>query len=252
MLLDNVRRQIDKPSPGRDDMVRLWYRATAAWMQNREDHDTDHLNHGRSLFPDDADILFLSGCQHETYASPEIQSAMRAAVIPTGVRIDIGSDRAELRQAENFFRRALAINPSLVEARLRLGRVLSLLERHADAVVELRATIDATRDELLRYYGQLFLGAAEEALGKLDAARDAYEAAAALFPGAQSPRIALSALARRRGDRATAWKALERVFHPPDDSEREDPWWAYHVAQTRDVDDLLERLRRPFRDRSEP
>jgi len=73
------------PAPGRDGMVRQWYRATAAWMQQVEDHDTVHLDHAREIFPSDPDILFLSGAQRDTYASSHIQSAVRSAVLPSGV-----------------------------------------------------------------------------------------------------------------------------------------------------------------------
>jgi len=249
MLLDHVKPPgADRPAPGRDPMVRLWYRATAMWMQSREDHDTNHLDRARAIFPDDPDILFLSACQHETYASPQIQSAVRSAVMPTGVHIAVGTDRAELRQAETLFRRALAANPSMPEAQLRLGRALSLLDRHADAAAVLREAIAATDEALLRYYGQLFLGAAEEALGQLDSAAAAYSAAEALYPAAQSPRIALSALARRRGDRSVALREMQQLFDVPFEPEdNADPWWTYHLAQTRTVDDVLEQLRRPFR-----
>src|SRR5439155_24896510 len=121
------------------------------------------LDRARAIFPDDAEILFLSGCQHETYAAPDVQSAFQSAVIPTGVQMDVGSIRSELRQAETFFRRALAANRAMPEAHLRLGRVLSLLERQADAILELREAMASTEEVLLQYYAQLFLGAAEEA-----------------------------------------------------------------------------------------
>ena len=66
LALDQVRPpNFDKPAPERDAMVRAWYRATSAWMQLHEDHDTLHLDHGRRMFPDDPDLLFLSGCQRE-------------------------------------------------------------------------------------------------------------------------------------------------------------------------------------------
>src|SRR5947199_348121 len=105
------------------------------------------------------------------------------------------------RQAEAFFRRALEVKPDHVEARLRHGRVLGGLGRHADAAAELRQAIASADDTLLVYYGNLFLGAAEEELGHRDAARLAYEQAAASYPDAQSPLVALSRLARRYGDR---------------------------------------------------
>ena len=164
MLLDFVRPAgAANPAPGLDSMVRFWYRSTAAWMQAREQHDTDHLDRARAIFPNDADILFLSACQHEIYAGAPVQSALRAMPVPTGMRSDVVSARAELHQAETLFRRALAANPSMGEARLRYGRVLLLLDRAADAANELRRALAMVSEDELRYYGELFLGAAETA-----------------------------------------------------------------------------------------
>jgi tetratricopeptide (TPR) repeat protein len=248
MLLDDVRPAgATRPAPGRDEMVRLWYRATAAWMQWRENHDTVHLERARAIFPADADILFLSGCQRETYAAPPIQTALHSTALPTGFNFDLGSSKAELHQAEAFFRRALAANPSMPEGHLRFGHVLLLLEHFADATAELRLALGSTDDGLLRYYGQMFLGASEDAAGHVDAARVAFTEAAALYPMAQSPGLALSALARSRGDRDGALRELKRVFDlPAGVPERDDPWWTYYVAQARNADDLLEQMRRPF------
>ena len=112
---------------------------------------------------------------------------------------------------------------------------------------ELRVALDVEGDPLRRYYGELFVGAAEERLGHADAARQAYSQAAELYPNAQSPHLALSALARRLGDRATALKEMQIVFElqhadaPPDD-----PWWTYYKSQARNADDLLESLWQPF------
>jgi len=242
----------NRPDPARDEMVRQWYRATAAWMQAREDHDTLHLDHARQIFPADPDILFLSGCLHETYSGPRIQSAVRMAVLPTGVKMDLGSDHAELREAEGFLRRAVNAKPDFAEARLHLGRVLFRLGRHAEAVNELTQALRSIDDPLLRYYGELFLGAAREALGDLDGAGESYARAAALQPGAQSPLVALSALARRRGDRAGALSQIRRVFDlPASEADTDDPWWTYHVSQARNADELFEALIQPFRSDSE-
>ena len=71
--------------------------------------------------------------------------------------------------------------------------------------------------------------------------------AAQLYPGAQTPRLALSALARRRGDRLGAQTEIRRVFDlPASPPARDDPWWTYHTAQARNADALLEELRQPF------
>jgi predicted Zn-dependent protease len=163
------------------------------------------------------------------------------------VTFAVGSDRAELRQAEGFFRRALTVDPALPELHLRFGHVLSLLERHAEAAKELRDALASEEEAVLRYYGQLFLGAAEESLGHADAAREAYAEAVALYPTAQSPHIALSALARRRGDRATALREMQTVFElERAESEPDDPWWTYYTAQARKADEMLSALWRPF------
>jgi len=111
----------------------------------------------------------------------------------------------------------------------------------------MRSPPAVTPDPLLRYYADMFLGAAEEALSHPDAARAAYERAAALFPRAQSPLLALSALYARRSDRGGATKAIGSVFDLPQDAEsRDDPWWRYTTVQGRNAGDLLDRLRTPF------
>ncbi len=248
MLLDYVKTPgSERIAPGGDEMVRDWYRATAAWMQDRQDYDTNHLDRAREVLPADPIILFLSGSLAETYAAPHIQSALRSAVAPAGTVFAIGSDRAELRRAEGFYRRALAADSSLPELHMRFGHVLLLLEHDADAAKELRVALESEGDPLLRYYGELFLGAAEERLGHTDAARQAYSEAGALYPNAQSPHLALSALARRLGDRATAFKEMQIVFGLQQaDSPPDDPWWTYYKSQARNADDLLDEMWRPF------
>ena len=245
-----VPKHADRPAPARDSMVRAWYRATLAWMQQVESYDTDHLDRARDIFPDDPDILFLSGTLRETYASPEIQAAVHSLPsIPGGFEMDIGSAHSELRQAEGFFRRALAHAPEMAEAHLRLGRVLALQGHDAEAIPELQQALTRLGDEQLEYDGELFIGAAYEGLGRYDEAAAAYEHAASRFPTAQSPLIALSQLARRRGDRTGALAAIARMFALPSpaDDDRRDPWWTYKTAQARNADRLLEAVWAPFR-----
>lgn len=238
----------DHAAPASDPMVRDWYYATAAWMQLREDHDRLHLDRALQLFPSDRGLLFLGACLRETFAGVPIQTAVRSAILPTGVTMEVHSPRVELHDAEGLFRRLLEIDPGHAEARLRLGRVLGLLGKHAEAAVELRRARAALTDSQLLYYAQLFLGGEEEALGNRDEARASYERAAAFFPRAQSPLLALSQLSRRSGDRAGALSAVDRLFALDRQArtDRDDPWWSYYVAQARDADDLLEALERPY------
>jgi tetratricopeptide (TPR) repeat protein len=227
-------------------MVLLWYQATAAWMQATSDHETtDHLAEALRIFPRNALLLFLAGSEHETFARPAIQAAVRSADLPAGFELAVQLDSAEIRQAEALFRRALDRQPDYVDARLRLGRALLMIrDRIQDAAEELRRAHAAAPDDLLKYYAAMFLGRAEEALGNFDAASELYSEASALYPNAQSPLVAQSALARRRGDRSGALAAMERVFELaaafPDG---DDPWWTYDLAAGRDVERLLDELK---------
>ena len=233
------------PTPSRDEMVRLWYRATIAYLQQRHELQVSHIERARQLFADDSEILFQAGCLHETFAGPRVQNLVRSAAVPRGFRLPVAKSDAELRKAENLFRRALALDARLTEGRLRLGRVLGLQGRHAEAVRELRQVVTATDDPVLQYYAGLFLGAAEEELGRTDAARTAYQRSATLYPKAQSPHLALDHLARRRGDRQDSGRAILRVLKPAGNAgEPSDPWWMYHVAHGRHAEALLNELRR--------
>lgn len=247
-LLDQIAAPgSSKPAPERDTMVREWYVATTAWMQRDGHHENKHLDRGREIFPDDADLAMLTGAQHEAYATAAVQTAVRSAVLPAGVKLDVGSERAELKDAEKFLRRAIELRPDFSEARIRLGRVLSLGGRDGEAAEQLNRGLASTEEPLLIYYGSLFLGTVDEKLGHLEAAAAAYERAAQLYPTAQSPLLGLSELARRAGRRDDALRAMARVYAIEDASITADPWWTYSYAQGRDADSRLERLHKPFR-----
>jgi tetratricopeptide (TPR) repeat protein len=241
MLLDAVT-----PTP--DPMVLLWYRATASWMQREGAYRASHIDHGSEMFRNAADILFLSGCQHEVYASPRIQALTSSAVLPPGRGLEPQTAAAELAVAETYFKRALANSPGMAEARLRLGHVLLARGKPDEAVRELQLALPSLDDPLLKYFGEMFLGAADEATKRPAEARAAYSAAEQLFPSSQSAPLALSALAARQGDRASSAAGIERMFvsaHGNNDDR--DPWWGYYSAQTRGTDALLAELYGPFR-----
>jgi tetratricopeptide (TPR) repeat protein len=245
---DMARQLLDYVKPSSTDtFVQRWYAATAMWMQDRELHDTVHLKHARELFPEDPDILFLSGCQMETYAGPAIQSVVRSAVLPTGFTLDVAPEGVALRDAEEYFRHTLARDPRYRDARTHLGHVLLARGRAPEAADELRQVAPADQPPLSQYFHAMFLGAAEEALARFDQAREAYAHASSVFPTAQSPYLALSALATRRGDRATALKETERLFELPVVArESDDPWWMYYTWQGQGVDEVIETLYAPF------
>ena len=65
-------------------------------------------------------------------------------------------------------------------------------------------------------------------------ARQLYVNATVLYPDAQSPRLALSALAARERNQAGAVAAMSSVLAIPGD-QRADPWWHYQTSAGRDA-----------------
>jgi tetratricopeptide (TPR) repeat protein len=245
-LLDLLRRTEWR----NDNLAALWYRATTVTLLRSVDlADADpHLEHAVQVLDHDASLLFYAGVLHEEYASERWQRMLDAARLPSGFTTPVGSEQSELRQAEKFLTRSVIVDPSASEVRLHRARVWGLLGRHNEAAAELRQVANESSNPVLLYYAWLFVGAEEEALGHRGAASDAFERAAALFPSAQSPIIALSELARRYRDRAGAITALRRLFALPSDAaQRVDPWWQYFRAHTGNADLLVGILRSLFR-----
>ncbi len=240
-----ARRLLDAvhPDPSSDAFVRLWYAATTAFMLRRGlwGDAERQLRHARERLTPDAGVHLDSGCVYEAYAMPRVQSMIAAG--PPGVRYDVQPLEANLRLAEMHFTQATVLDPTLVEARVRLARVRTLIGRAAEAVPELERASVASSDALVRYYAVLFLGQAHEALGHDEEARAAYQRAAALYPTSQSPHLSLSLLAREADDRGAAQFALRHFLDTVSAQPvRFDPWWVYHLGRGRTLPQLLARL----------
>jgi tetratricopeptide (TPR) repeat protein len=225
-LLDSVT-----PDPAADSGAREWYlQTTADLLQLRQFAEAiDHFTRARQIFPTDPTILFASGILHERFASTAMQAAAESVSESNRTTAAVSTSRGELVRAERFFRDALLYRPDDMDARVHHGRVLSDLGRHAEAAEELERAIEGGAAGQTLYFATLFLGRAEEARGRRDAARSAFERASALYPNAQSPRLALSQIARRAGDRRAAQQELQVLAGlPGDERRREDPWWTYY------------------------
>jgi tetratricopeptide (TPR) repeat protein len=176
-------------------------------------------------------------------SSPAIQAAVQQ-LRSNGTSTIVESRSNELQLAERFFRQALTLAPDNADARVRLGHTLDELGRHEEAAAELRTAIEADRDRERLYLAQLFLGRAEQALGRRDEARRRYEQAAGLYPSAQSPRLALGQLARESGDRTGALHAMQNVMaRRSADIDVTDPWWFYYYPHLRDAAELMQEMR---------
>jgi tetratricopeptide (TPR) repeat protein len=233
------------PDPARDPFVPLWYRAIAARFEgaNLYGNARYHLAWALATVPRDPVLLFYAGAMYDAYASPSIQTIPlpRAAA---GQQVVIASPREEWRLAERLLRDSVAAKGPL-EAQVRLGRVLGRLGRHQEAVSVLRRVQPSLAERRLQYFAHLFLGSEEGALDHVAEARDSLNRAAALYPAAQSPLLALSELLHRTGDRQGALEALRRLEKlPPDPDFREDPWRDYLRSFALDADEQIAAMRR--------
>jgi tetratricopeptide (TPR) repeat protein len=145
------------------------------------------------------------------------------------------------KEAERLFRETLASDPSFVEARVRLGRLLDARGAHAEAAAELRAALAQNPPREVAFYGHLFAARAAQSLGHNEDAAAHYEAASTLYPDAQSARLGASQLALLKADVAGTLASVERLG-PASAREAADPWWTYALASGRDVNELMERL----------
>jgi tetratricopeptide (TPR) repeat protein len=234
------------PSPSVDDSALLWYRAISAYLfkEGRLAEVFAHLDKARQVFPKNPVVLLDNAYLHQELSSPAIEAAT-LEVRAQGNNVAVGSRRTELQRAERFFREVLALTPGDANARLRLGYTLGELGRHEDAVAELRGAIDAKPEEHQRYLTELFLGRQYQALRRRDDARLHFENAAALYPSAQSPRLALAYLVRQSGDRAAASRLLRDLpVSRTAGLDRIDPWWTFYEPHLDDAAALMGEMRK--------
>ena len=146
-------------------------------------------------------------------------------------------------EALTAYQHAIALDPTLAEGHLRLGRVLLLLGRGVEAEASFAKVPEATADKRWRYLAEMFRADLADGAGDRAAARTRYEAALAIWPEAQAPVLALSRLSASEGDWPAAQARLATLA-PRAGGRGEDPWWAYGFGQAWRIDAGLATLRR--------
>lgn len=239
------------PAAASDEFVDQWYRATTAALLAASDYASAdaQLEHAQTLLPTRAHVWLSAGVVHAHFASPAVQNAFVDLKLPEGFHLKVAGERRELELADECLRRAIGLEPGNAEARLRLGRVLALQQKHADALTELREAAARAQEPIQLYFVHLFTGQVQADVQQYEQARASFTRAAALFPHAQAPVLALSELAWRRGDRAEALAALQRLSPKQSDEGGPmdaDPWWMYDLSYARDAAPLVAQLRKWF------
>ena len=256
-------------SPQGAPIARTWFRAVAALLQQWGDLGAcrTHLDQAEAVFPGDPLLTLYRGTLHQAFADVRVQSYMvrlrrgveepSAEPVTKGVYRDAlgnlrdsGSGEAsvastfhplaaavketgvELGFAEGALRRALALDPSLAEARIRLAHVLGARGNTADAVALAGEALAKPLPPFLEYYGAMVLGRYLEHRGDAAEAKAAYDRAVAVFPYAQAARVAASRGTLAAGRREEAVTDILAGIGPDAPADRQDPWaWYYRLHE---------------------
>ena len=247
-----------RPARGTDPFVSQWYHATTAYMFARGLYgdSTPHLHHASMLLPDDPLAVFDRACYAEILGLPIQQALIPEPDVSQRAHGDgapmwkTPGSEAALRippvsktnaEAEALFRKALTLDPALVEARVRLARLLHVRSRHQEAAAELELVFAAKPVGVVAYYARLFAGREAESAGRTAEALAHFTEASALFPDAQSALLALSRHALLQADIPAAAAPIDRLRTQPPDFDS-DPWWTYDLGSGRDADVLLQQM----------
>lgn len=217
------------------------------WMLQAEHGDdplVKHLDRIRGEYPNDGDVALALGTFEEYQSSSAIIRVMRppTAVMAAGPWRR-NTQQILLQSAEKHLRNALKFDPSLVEAHLRLGRVLQQRGLLPDARAELEAALGPDTPLPIRYLASMFLIDVLDASGQSAASLARARDLVARFPECQSAQLALSRAYEARGQRAAGLTALAPLWKEESQRRCVDPWWGYYLGQVWRTGALLERLR---------
>ncbi len=185
----------------------------------------------RRRAPLDAEVHLMLGCAAET----------RARELALG-RQDSESGRRR-EQAERALSDALALDPGLQEARLRLGQLLVDRGRLVQAESLLDQVEAGAADDRQRYLARLFLGRLAAARGRVDDAVGFYRRALEVWPDSQAARLALAQALEQSSGPSVAWPLVAGSLAASGRLDRtRDPWWAYLFGPPGQAQASLERL----------
>ncbi len=226
--------------------ARDWYLLLVSFQHGRSDigWSRAYLEEALKAFPKDPHLILARGSDYE------MLSDMKAGYLRN---LDAeGGDRGhskvspddQLDEAIRWFERAIALEPTLVEARLRLGRVLYRRGDYDRAALELDAVRQVAPWSELRYLALVFLGVVESARGSYERADGFYAEARRILPRGQSAAIASAQAAYLRGRVSDAATTIQATLQQ---ANKQDPWWAYISGEWWHFESRLESIRELIR-----
>jgi tetratricopeptide (TPR) repeat protein len=197
---------------------------------------------GLKRHPRDPVLLLAAGMAEETAAAfgrtmnVAQLNEMRSAAVQSN-RID--RDRGEARR---FFAEAVATDAAQHEARLRLGRTLSLQGKAEEGRAELERVAKAAPTPALVYLAHLFLARVHDQGGRTSEAERSYRAALAADPAGQAAAFGLAQLLGRTDGESGHDVLVAALAHAPRSGTR-DAYMAYHLGITNRAERELSALR---------
>jgi tetratricopeptide (TPR) repeat protein len=198
-------------------------------------------------FPRDAETLLTRGVLYEALVARQPRVPR---VLPPGATEErrkhltaVAARADHLEEARRALEAAIAANPDIDEARVRLGHVLWSQGKGEAARVALEATIARTRESTVLHLARMFLGRVHQDAGRDDAALQQYRAALALQPTSQGAAIALADALQLAGEDADAREAIEAALAVAGRRPLPQSLWEYDKGNSRRAPDLLDKLR---------
>jgi len=197
------------------------------------------VNEAVGRFPRSADLALMQGTLLELSARVTTDVREPSSPRPTSSSSPIDQARTapvvRARRSEETLsasavtlERAVALNPALVSAHLRLGWVYGINNSSGHARDQLRLVLNSTSSPELLYLAHLFLARLADTDGNSEGAYQEYEAAHRLQPEAQSAWIALIRSAAMTGRTTRERELIEQ--YATRTKTVEDPWWYFSMG----------------------
>ena len=224
-----------RPPLGPDAFEHDWLAAELALLEaiGKPADVQPFVANARQRFPDDPGFLLADAIVSDERWPLGDENVMTAAEAARQVATVTASYNAVIGHPE--------APDAVAEARVREAYFLHRLNREAEALSQLDAVRDGDADPAVRFLRDLFRGHVLIALGRTAEAVDAYRAAVATLPGAQSARVALMNSLVVSGDRPGALALSESIQTTPVSDA--DPWHLYWPGDYRRFPQELAHLR---------
>ena len=198
------------------------------------------LENACDTYSDNASLWLVYGAARELTAIAEdgtrALEAVAAGVPPRYIPWFQPQRRTALSDAKNAFQRALALQPDLVEAQVRLASVLVALgdDRAAEPVLD--RVLASAPPHPYGYVAAMLLGDIRARNDQRESAIELYVRARGFSPGAQSPYIAHARSLRLAGNQDGAASVIAEMLARP--SPAADPWTRYPLGFDAEAADL--------------